>query len=444
MQTQGNKVIVGLGKTGLSYARYLHNQGEAFSVVDSRKQPPGIEEFQKKYPGVKVELGEFDQNTFLNAKELLVSPGVDLRNSALAKAIEKAVPVTGDINIFAQKVDAPIVAVTGSNAKSTVVSLLGEMAAKAGVDVVVAGNIGKPVLDLLSEKAYELYVLEISSFQLETSSHLGAEVACVLNISADHMDRYDSLQEYYLAKHRIFQACKQVVINRDDLLSKPLIPDGVQRWSFGLDAGDINEFGLIELEGKSFLAFDKKALMPVDEVKISGKHNLSNSLAALALGKAVGLDMQAMLQTLREFSGLPHRCQWVGEVNGVTYYNDSKGTNVGATIAALKGFGVSKNIILIAGGQGKGANFSELKESVSSYSKLLVVYGEDADLICSALDQAITIIKANSLQEAVKLADKKSVKGDVVLFSPACASFDMFKNFEERGEVFIQAVEALH
>ncbi|PCJ40664.1 MAG: UDP-N-acetylmuramoyl-L-alanine--D-glutamate ligase [SAR86 cluster bacterium] len=442
-QQQG-KVIVGLGKTGLSYARYLHSKNENFTVVDSRKNPPGLQELTRIFPDAKVELGEFKASTFLNATELLVSPGVDLREPVLAKAIEQDVPVTGDINIFAQKITAPIVAITGSNAKSTVVSLLGEMALQAGVDAVVAGNIGKPVLDLLNENSAKLYILEISSFQLETTTMLGAEVACVLNVSADHMDRYDSLLDYHAAKHRVFQACKQAVVNRDDPLSAPLLPASVKQWRYGLEEGDINEFGLIDDQGESYLAFNRQALMPVGEVKLAGQHNLSNALAALAIGHAVGLEMVAMLQTLREFSGLPHRCQWVSEIAGVSYYNDSKGTNVGACNAALIGLGKINNVILIAGGQGKGAEFHDLKAALKAHGKLLIVFGEDADLIVSTLHKVINTEKVVSLEEAVKLASEQAEAGDIVLLSPACASFDMFDNYEKRGEAFIEAVEALH
>ncbi len=441
---QLNKVIVGLGKTGLSYARYLHKKNENFTVVDSRENPPGLQELTENFPQARVELGSFRESTFLNATELLVSPGVDLREPVLAKAIEHDVPVTGDINIFAKTITAPIVAVTGSNAKTTVVSLLGEMAKQSGVDAVVAGNIGMPVLDLLNQDIHKLYVLEISSFQLETTKELGAEVACVLNISADHMDRYDSMQEYHAAKHRIFQACKQAVVNRDEALTKPLLPASVKQWSYGLDEGDIDEFGLVENQGEFFLAFNQKALMPVSQVKLAGHHNLSNALAALAIGHAVGLDMPAMLQTLREFSGLPHRCQWVSERAGVNYYNDSKGTNVGACNAALQGLGKANNVILLAGGQGKGGKFSDLKDALLKHGKLLIVFGEDADQIAKALDEIVSTKKVASLQEAVKLASEQAVSGDIVLLSPACASFDMFENYEKRGEAFTDAVEALH
>ena len=442
-QQQG-KVIVGLGQTGLSYARYLQSQNENFTVVDSRENPPGLKELNEKFPEAIVELGGFKVDTFLNASELLISPGVDLREPVLVKAKEQDVPITGDINIFAQKITSPIVAVTGSNAKSTVVSLLGDMALQAGIDSIVAGNIGKPVLDLLTEDEHKLYILEISSFQLETTSALGAEVACVLNISADHMDRYDSMLDYHAAKHRIFQACKQAVINRDDPLSMALLPDSVRQWRYGLEQGDINEFGLLEEAGELHLAFNGQALMPASEVKLAGRHNLSNALAALAIGNAIGLDMQAMLQTLREFSGLPHRCQWVSEINGVSYYNDSKGTNVGACNAALLGLGKTNNVILIAGGQGKGGEFSKLEAALKAHGKLLIVLGEDADRIDVELNKVITTIKVKSLQEAVELAAKKAKDGDTVLLSPACASFDMFDNYMKRGDEFIKAVEALH
>ena len=441
---QQAKVIVGLGKTGLSYARYLSRQNEKFTVVDSRENPPGLQELNQNFPEVEVELGAFNTNTFLNASELLVSPGVDLREPSLAEAIGQGVPVTGDINIFAKTIDSPIIAITGSNAKSTVVTLLGAMAEKAGVNVVVAGNIGKPVLDLLDETKAALYVLELSSFQLETTSNLGAEVACVLNVSADHMDRYDSLQDYHAAKHRIFQACKQAVVNRDDPLSKALLPQSVKQWSYGLDQGDFNEFGLMEDRGELYLAFNRQTLMPAAEVKLSGRHNLSNALAALAIGHAVGLDMSAMLQTLREFSGLPHRCQWVAELDGVSYYNDSKGTNVGACNAALEGLGSINNVILLAGGQGKGADFQELKKSLNAHGKLLIVFGEDAELMLAALKDVIATEKVATLEQAVELASKRADAGDIVLLSPACASFDMFENYEKRGDAFVAAVEALH
>jgi len=438
------KVIVGLGQTGLSFARYLQRQGESFRIVDSRQQPPGLEEARQAFPQLEIELGDFQEQTLLAAEELLVSPGVDLRQPVFDKARQAKIPLNSDISIFAASIQAPIAAITGSNAKSTVVSLLGVMAERAGLDVAVAGNIGKPVLDLLDEKERQLYVLEISSFQLESTHELGAEVACILNISTDHMDRYDAEQEYLTAKQRIFQNCKQAVVNRDDPLTSLGIPASARQWSYGLDAGGPDEFGLLEVEGETWLAFDQQALMPASQVKLAGRHNLANALAALALGHALGLDMPLMLAALRDFAGLAHRCQFIADIQGVKYYNDSKGTNVGASIAALRGLGGENNVILLAGGQGKGANFSDLQESLSRHAKLVIVYGEDAKRISLAISPVVSVTAVDNLLAAVELAHQQAQPGDIVLLSPACASFDMFANFEERGRVFTAAVEALH
>ncbi len=447
MQTalhRNGKVIVGLGQTGLSFARYLQRRGESFLIVDSRQQPPGLEEARQAFPQLEIELGEFQEQTLLAAEELLVSPGVDLRQPVFDRAREAKIPLSSDIGIFAASIQAPIAAITGSNAKSTVVSLLGAMAEQAGLDVAVAGNIGKPVLDLLAEKERQLYILEISSFQLESTHGLGAEVACILNISTDHMDRYDVEQEYLSAKQRIFENCKQAVVNRDDPLTSLGIPASARQWSYGLDAGGPDEFGLLKVAGETWLAFNQQALMPAGQVKLAGRHNLANALAALALGHALGLDMSLMLAALREFAGLPHRCQFSAEIQGVKYYNDSKGTNVGACIAALQGLGGENNVILLAGGQGKGADFSDLQESLSRYGKLVIVYGEDAERISLAVKPVVAVKAVDDLLAAVTLAREEALPGDIVLLSPACASFDMFANFEERGRVFMAAVEALH
>jgi UDP-N-acetylmuramoylalanine--D-glutamate ligase len=446
MQTalhRNGKVIVGLGQTGLSFARYLQRQGESFRIVDSRQQPPGLQEARQAFPQLEIELGEFQEQTLLAAEELLVSPGVDLRQPVFKRVREAKIPLSSDIGIFAASIQAPIAAITGSNAKSTVVSLLGAMAEKAGLDVAIAGNIGKPVLDLLAEEVRQLYILEISSFQLESTHGLGAEVACILNISSDHMDRYDHEQEYLSAKQRIFQNCKQVVVNRDDPLTTLGIPASARHWSYGLDAGGPDEFGLLEVAGETWLAFNQQALMSASQVKLAGRHNLANALAALALGHSLGLDMSLMQAALSEFAGLPHRCQFVAEIQGVKYYNDSKGTNVGASIAALHGLGGKSNVILLAGGQGKGADFCDLQESLSRHGKMVIVYGEDAERISQAVKPVVSVKAVDDLLAAVALACQESLPGDIVLLSPACASFDMFMNFEDRGRVFMAAVEAL-
>ena len=438
------RIVVGLGKSGMSVVRFLARQGLPFAVADTRSNPPELATLQRDYPQVDVRCGELDVDFLCRAAELYVSPGLALATPALREAAARGVKMSGDIDLFTRYAKAPIVAITGSNAKSTVTTLVGEMAAAAGRKVAVGGNIGTPALDLLSDDV-ELYVLELSSFQLETTERLGAEVATCLNISEDHMDRYDGMAQYHLAKHRIFRGARQVVVNRDDALSRPLIADQVPCWTFGLGKPDFKRFGLIEENGEKQLAFQFEALMPTAELKIRGAHNQSNALAALALGHAVGLPFEAMLQTLRRFAGLPHRCQWVRELRGVGYYDDSKATNVGAALAAIEGLGadIAGKLVLIAGGDGKGADFSALKAPVAKFCRAVVLLGRDAEQIAEALGDAAPLLRVKTLDEAVQRCAELAQSGDAVLLSPACASLDMFKNFEERGRLFAQAAEGL-
>ncbi len=444
MQAQNTHVVVGLGKTGLSCARHLRRQNIPFVAVDTRIDPPGIAEFRSEFPDVRTECGDLQAATLCNAHTLVMSPGVDLRTPAVSKAISQGVNITGDIDMFAKAASAPMVAITGSNAKSTVVTLVGEMAKEAGLRTAVAGNIGKPVLDLLNEEPYEIYVLELSSFQLETTSNLNAAVATVLNMSPDHMDRYDSMQAYHRAKHRVFQGCRHVVVNRDDALTRPLLPTTVNVTSFGLGPEDSRDFSVIEQNGKPYLAYERQPLLAVSELKIAGRHNVANALAALALGQAAGLAWEPMLAALRKFPGLPHRCQWVATVDGVPWYNDSKGTNVGASVAAITGLGSTGKVVLLAGGVGKGAKFNELAPVMQRFGKLAILFGEDADKIALVLTGVVPVQRASSLQDAVDQARAQAVTGDLVLLSPACASFDMFNNYEHRGQVFMDTVRALH
>jgi UDP-N-acetylmuramoylalanine--D-glutamate ligase len=438
-------LIVGLGMTGLSCARYLEREQIPFSVMDTRTKPPGLDVFRAEFPEVEVTAGKLDAEKLAAADVLVMSPGVDLRLPEIQQAIRSGVKVTGDIDIFAKVIKAPIVAITGSNAKSTVTMLVGEMARAAGKQVEVAGNIGTPVLDLLARNTAELYVLELSSFQLETTTDLGAEVATVLNLSEDHMDRYDSMADYRKAKHRIFQGCRQIVINRDDAATCPDNAAGLKVLSFGLRTDVQPEsFSVLQSGNEQYLGFNGRALLSVQELRIAGQHNVANALAALALGYAIGLDWEPMLGTLRTFKGLKHRCQWVAEIGGVSWYNDSKGTNVGATVAAVNGLGVKGKVILLAGGVGKGADFSELGPVMARYGRLAIVFGEDAKKIESVLQDNVPVVRANSMQDAVLKAKAAAQGGDIVLLSPACASFDMFRNYEHRGEMFVQAVEGLH
>ncbi|UTW06807.1 UDP-N-acetylmuramoyl-L-alanine--D-glutamate ligase [Pseudomonas benzenivorans] len=438
------RIVVGLGKSGMSLVRFLARQGMRFAVADTRANPPELATLREQFPQVEVRCGELDVEFLCRASELLVSPGLAVATPALQAAAARGVKLSGDIDLFARHAKAPIVAITGSNAKSTVTTLVGQMAAAAGKRVAVGGNLGTPALDLLSDQV-ELYVLELSSFQLETTEQLNAEVATCLNISEDHMDRYASLATYHLAKHRIFRGARQVVVNRDDPLSRPLIADQVPCWTFGLGKPDFKRFGLIEEGGEKYLGYQFEALLPTAELKIRGAHNQSNALAALALGHAVGLPMAAMLEALKAFTGLAHRCQWVRERREVNYYDDSKATNVGAALAAIEGLGadIAGKLLLIAGGDGKGADFSALAAPVARHCRAVVLLGRDAERLAAALGERVPRIRVASLDEAVQRCAELAQPGDAVLLSPACASLDMFKNFEERGRLFAQAVEGL-
>ncbi|KJS66698.2 MAG: UDP-N-acetylmuramoyl-L-alanyl-D-glutamate synthetase [Pseudomonas sp. BICA1-14] len=428
----------------MSLVRHLARRGLPFAVADTRVNPPELATLKAEYPDVQVRCGELDVEFLCTASELLVSPGLAVSTPALQEAAARGVKLSGDIELFAREAKAPIIAITGSNAKSTVTTLVGEMAVAAGRTVAVGGNLGTPALDLLADDV-ELYVLELSSFQLETTEQLNAEVATCLNISEDHMDRYSGLPAYHQAKHRIFRGARQVVVNRDDRLSRPLVADDLPTWTFGLGKPDFKGFGLFEEKGEKYLAFQFDALMPVRELKMRGAHNQSNALAALALGHAVGLPFEPMLETLRQFVGLPHRCQWVGQRGDVNYYDDSKATNVGAALAAIEGLGadIDGKLVLIAGGDGKGADFSALRAPIARYCRAVVLLGRDAQRLADALADATTLVHVATLGEAVQRAAECAEAGDAVLLSPACASLDMFKNFEERGRLFAAAVEAL-
>jgi len=419
--------------------------GKSFVFADSRTSPPRLAEVRETYPDVPVVLGPFDADLLLSFDSVVVSPGIALQEPALVAAQQQKIKLLGDVELFLAHAKAPVILITGSNGKSTVTKLVGEMAVASGLTVGVGGNLGTPMLDLLDDNN-QLYVIELSSFQLELVTDTQGAISAILNISADHMDRYAGLQQYHAAKHRIFRGASQVIFNRQDALTNPLLSKEVKLCNFGLNHPDLAGYGLLEEEGESWLAYGLNPLMPSAEVAIKGRHNTANALAALALGQAAGLDMAAMLQTLRTFKGLSHRCEHVATVDGVTYIDDSKGTNIGATVAALNGFGDDDraNIILIAGGQGKGQNFNELKAPVSKFVKLLALFGEDAQLIAGTLSEALAnrtqIETLSSLQSAVDTARAAAQPGDIVLLSPACASFDMFSGFEERGRCFQQAV----
>lgn len=440
--SDNKRVIVGIGATGLSVARYLSARGLPFTVADSREQPAGLDAFRQAFPDVELQLGPFSEDQFIGASELLVNPGIPLSEPAIAAASAAGVRVSGDIDLFHQAASAPIVAITGSNGKSTVTTLVGLMAERAGIRVAVGGNLGTPALELLDDDV-QLYVLELSSFQLERCAMLGAEVATVLNISADHLDHHGSMLNYHQAKHRIFQGCKKAVVNADQSLTQPLVPDDVEVWSFSLGHSDFRRFGVLEQPGGRYLALAREPLMAASELRIAGRHNLSNALAALAIGAAAGIDTPVMLDALREFSGLPHRCEFVAEIDGVRFYNDSKGTNVGASVSAIEGLAESGKIVLIAGGLAKGGEFSPLAEAMRRSGRAAVVIGEAAAAIEACLAEHVPCRREQSMAAAVQGAFAFAQTGDVVLLSPACASFDMFRSYSDRGEQFSAAVREL-
>ena len=440
------KIVVGLGKTGLSCVRHLVAAGDEVLVADSRDLPPGLDELRKEFPSVPCVTGEFDPSLFASAAQLVVSPGIAVATPAIAHAAAKGVEIVGDVELFCRHARKPVIAITGSNAKSTVTTLVGEMAKAAGLRVSVAGNIGLPVLDVLAdEAALDLHVLELSSFQLETTCSLRAQAATILNVSPDHLDRYPGMAEYTAAKHRIYDNAATLVFNADDAQTFPASGLTGRQIVFRSTAPSSGEYGLAVQDGKIWLALGDQRLLAAAELRIKGRHNHVNALAALALGQAAGLPLQAMLRALTTFAGLPHRCQWVRDRKGVHWYNDSKGTNVGATVAAIEGLGTSiqGRVVLIAGGDGKGADFLELIEPSERFLASAVLIGRDADKLERVLSPACQVLRADTLVDAVRKAAVLASPGDAVLLSPACASFDMFKGYDDRGNQFVQAVNEL-
>lgn len=424
-------LVVGLGLTGWSVIRYLYARGEAMVVTDTRDNPPFLNQLHASYPEVPF-VANLPNNNFEGYREIVASPG-------LVVAADHAI---GDIELFAREAKAPIIGVTGSNGKSTVTTLVGKMLNNAGYTALVGGNIGTPALDLLELPVPDFYVLELSSFQLETTVSLSPCAAVVLNVSEDHMDRYSNLQQYASTKFRVYTHASCSVINRDDALVREYkkTNGGI---SFGLDQGASGQFGIVEDEGEEYFAVGQKKLAPTTDLSLQGKQNISNVLAAMALIDCAGLELStAMIEAAMQYQGLPHRCELVGSWDGVKWVNDSKGTNVGATLAAING--AEKPVILIAGGQGKGADFLPLKHAVAKSVKAVVLLGEDALKIAGAIEVGEKARIAESLRQAIELAADQSEAGDTVLFSPACASFDMFKSYEHRGEEFRRLVKERH
>ncbi len=439
------RVIVGLGQTGLSCVRYLLRQQLPCVVVDNRLDPPGLAELQRDYPQVPVYLGDWHPHYLLRATEIVVSPGVDLRHAAFVAARQAGIPIVGDIELFMRAVTAPVIGITGSNGKGTVTTCLAAMLAAAGRRVLVGGNIGIPVLTLLEQASPDYYVLELSSFQLETVPSLALALGVILNISPDHLDRYASMQDYIAAKQVIYSHSARWVINRDDVLAQPTATPQRETVRFGLGEPNSGEWGIRWQAQHAYLAYGTMAVLPVSALQIAGQHNWANALAALALGQALALPVSVMLQALCAFAGLPHRCQRIAECAGVVWYNDSKATNVGAASAALTGVGahIAGKVILLAGGQSKQADLRILQDPVQRFVRHLVLFGQDAALLAEALQEHAPFSYARDLTEAIQLAKQHAQAGDAVLLAPACASLDMFANYEQRGELFQKLVHEL-
>ncbi|PHS71045.1 MAG: UDP-N-acetylmuramoyl-L-alanine--D-glutamate ligase [Methylophaga sp.] len=438
-----NCLIIGLGQTGLSCAKFLVRQGIDVAVMDTREIPPSLGLLQQDFPEVVIKTGGLDSQWLEQADMIVLSPGVDPRLPELESARNMGVEMVGDIELFARYANAPIVAITGSNGKSTVTTLLAEMAEQAGKIIKVGGNLGTPALDIISDPAPDFYIVELSSFQLETVKSLNAFAATILNVSPDHLDRYNSVHDYQQTKARIYSGDGVMVINQDDSVVNNLAQAQRNQIGFSLHESEGVDFGVIDKDGEPWLAEGHQPLIAAATLKIVGQHNLANALAALALGSAMALPMTAMLTALQRYKGLPHRCRFVAEYDGVRWFNDSKATNVGACVAAIEGLAESGKVVLIAGGQAKDQDFTALTPLLARYVTAIILFGEDAKLIAKAIPAGVQQIEAGNMVDAVNKASKISQHGDNVLLSPACASFDMFSGYIERGETFERAVKAL-
>lgn len=442
-----NIVILGMGVSGLSAARYFSAQGKNVQIVDSRSQPPLLEQFRNELPNMKYHLGGFDQHIINGASELILSPGLAKSEVAIQQALNLGIPVVGDVEVFARTVQAPIIAITGSNGKSTVTRLVTLMAQAAKIDAVEGGNIGIPVLDLIAageQAETQFYVLELSSFQLETTKSLRAHASVVLNLSPDHMDRYESFDDYCQAKMSIYQGCRYSIFNLDDATLQIQMEKSEFLVSFSLQ-DESADFYLHKASAQ--LMHGEESIISIGEMKLQGMHNCANALAACALAHTMGVSKRAMAETLRSYPGLPHRTQLVCNRHEIKWFNDSKGTNVGASCAAIQSVGGLpgvRKLVLIAGGVGKGADYQPLLEVCQQFVSAVVLMGEDADLLQDVLQTgSFSIHRAADMQQAVTLAAEFAAPGDAVLLSPAGASFDFYRNYMERGDHFEKLLKDL-
>ncbi|MDD5383301.1 MAG: UDP-N-acetylmuramoyl-L-alanine--D-glutamate ligase [Gallionella sp.] len=478
-------LVLGLGETGLSMLRWLSAQGARLRAADSRSEPPGLAEAGQHVAAGQIFCGAFSDALFDGIDLIAISPGIPLVDPFVQRAAARGIPVVGDIELFAQqlttsdlRLKAKVLAITGANGKTTVTSMVEHLCKAAGKDSVAAGNISPAVLDVVLARGTnqpEIWVLELSSFQLETTATLNADAATVLNISEDHLDRYAGIDEYAAAKARIFIGSGVQILNRDDARSMSMARAGSRIITFGLNLpGSANDFGIERAGNEIWLVQGSERLLKVSDLQIAGLHNVANALAALALCRAIELPIPVLLEALRSFRGLPHRVERVAEIDGVVYYDDSKGTNVGATVAALEGLGgmtqcaqasgagvpppassrtgvlrttvseAGRKVVLLAGGEGKGQDFAPLKPAVMQHARAVVLIGRDAPLIASALEGCgVSLLHVKNMNDAVRQAAQLAQSGDAVLLSPACASFDMFRNYVHRADMFVAAVHEL-
>jgi len=448
-QDEPGTLVVGLGKTGLSCVRHLRRLGRRVTAVDSRPSPPALSAVCEEFPEVRVTLGGFPRQAFQGVDDIVVSPGVSLAEPALEQAVAAHIPVCGDIELFARAVGAtPVVAITGSNGKSTVTTMVADMLRMDGRRVGVGGNLGMPALSLLDGERPEVYLLELSSFQLETTDSLEPRVAALLNVSADHMDRYADVEVYARTKARIFTGRGAMVLNRDDTRVAAMARDDREVIFYTLGVPRAGEFGLRQGRHGDTLSFGETPILAADKLTVAGLHNVSNGLAAMAVASVLGVRHETMARALQDFRGLPHRCQLVAEAGGVRWFDDSKATNVGATVAAIVGLGGprdsspddNRRLILIAGGDSKGADFSALAEPLAHYVRLAVLIGRDAGHVAAVAEDVVDIVHADGMADAVEIAHRQAQSGDSVLLAPACASFDMYPNYEKRGDAFAAEV----
>jgi UDP-N-acetylmuramoylalanine--D-glutamate ligase len=439
LEAGSRALVLGLGRTGVSCARYLAGKGVRVRVADTRATPPGVSSLREQVPDAELITGPFDPHLLGGMSHVVISPGLSLREPIVVAAQQRGLPIVGDIEIFAREARAPIAAVTGTNGKSTVTTLVAALANAAGRTALAGGNLGEPALDLLAKPTPELYVLELSSFQMETTASLRAAAATVLNVTPDHMDRYDTVADYAGAKARILDGCATAVINVDDPLVRAMPATGQRVISFSLS--DTRADYSLRQDDEPVILRHGQSLLPLSDMRIQGLHNAANAMAALAMCEALQIDGSAALAALRSFAGLPHRSQWVVEVAGIHFVNDSKGTNVGATLAAVAG--THGPVVVIAGGDGKGQDFSPLREAFRGKVRHAVLIGRDAPRIAQAIDGACTVESAADMLSAVRAARAVARPGDTVLLSPACASFDMYRDYAHRGEDFAAAARSL-